>query len=231
MILYVNTTGHILHAFVNGKLVGSEYAPNGGFSFVFEKNIELQAGRNNISLLSATVGLKNYGPYYELMPAGIVGGPVQLIGSNNDTIDLSTNKWSYKIGLLGEKEQMQLDNSTWNKGGIPTKTPFTWYKTTFQAPLGSEAVVVDLLGMGKGAAWVNGQSIGRFWPNYTASYDGCHPCDYRGSFQSDACQTGCGEPAQRWYHVPRSFLKSGEPNSLVLFEEAGGDPSRVNFKQ
>ncbi|KAG0493724.1 hypothetical protein HPP92_004718 [Vanilla planifolia] len=192
MILYVNTTGHILHAFVNGKL--------------------------------------NYGPYYELMPAGIVGGPVQLIGSNNDTIDLSTNKWSYKIGLLGEKEQMQLDNSTWNKGGIPTKTPFTWYKTTFQAPLGSEAVVVDLLGMGKGAAWVNGQSIGRFWPNYTASYDGCHPCDYRGSFQSDACQTGCGEPAQRWYHVPRSFLKSGEPNSLVLFEEAGGDPSRVNFQ-
>ncbi|KAG0493725.1 hypothetical protein HPP92_004719 [Vanilla planifolia] len=48
--------------------------------------------------------------------------------------------------------------------------------------------------------------------------------------QSDACQTGCGEPAQRWYHVPRSFLKSGEPNSLVLFEEAGGDPSRVNFQ-
>ncbi|PKA48233.1 Beta-galactosidase [Apostasia shenzhenica] len=103
-------------------------------------------------------------------------------------------------------------------------------KTTFQAPLGSEPVVVDLLGMGKGAAWVNGQSIGRFWPNYTASFDGCHPCDYRGPFQSDSCQTGCGEPAQRWYHVPRSFLKAGEPNTLVLFEEAGGDPNQVNFQ-
>ncbi|PKA48098.1 Putative beta-galactosidase 10 [Apostasia shenzhenica] len=108
--------------------------------------------------------------------------------------------------------------------------PFTWYKTTFQAPLGSEPVVVDLAGMGKGAAWVNGESIGRFWPNYTATSGGCNPCNYRGPFKSDSCQSGCGEPAQRWYHVPRSFLKEGEPNALVIFEEAGGDPSRVNFQ-
>ncbi|KAG0486272.1 hypothetical protein HPP92_008367 [Vanilla planifolia] len=245
MTLHVNTTGHILHAFVNGVLIGSEYAQNGQYAFVFEKEVNFQAGRNNISLLSATVGLQvldysttthvfgNYGAFYELMPTGIAGGPVQLIGNKNDNIDLSSNNWSYKIGLIGEKQQVYLDNSTsaWKSTGmLPTKLPFTWYKTTFQAPLGSDTVVVDLLGMGKGAAWVNGQNIGRFWPNYTASQDGCHPCDYRGTFQSDSCQTGCGEPAQRWYHVPRSFLKSGEPNTLVLFEEAGGDPNQVNFQ-
>ncbi|KAG0484484.1 hypothetical protein HPP92_008563 [Vanilla planifolia] len=211
----------------------SEYAQNGQYAFVFEKEVNFQAGRNNISLLSATVGLQNYGAFYELMPTGIAGGPVQLIGNKNDNIDLSSNNWSYKIGLIGEKQQVYLDNSTsaWKSTGmLPTKLPFTWYKTTFQAPLGSDTVVVDLLGMGKGAAWVNGQNIGRFWPNYNASQDGCHPCDYRGTFQSDSCQTGCGEPAQRWYHVPRSFLKSGEPNTLVLFEEAGGDPNQVNFQ-
>ncbi|KAI0528736.1 hypothetical protein KFK09_001278 [Dendrobium nobile] len=233
MSLQVNTAGHILHAFVNGDLIGSEYAPNGKFSFVFEKDVILNQEINIIALLSATVGLKNYGPYYELMPAGIVGGPVKLIGNYNDTIDLSFSTWSYKVGLEGEKQQVYLDNSnsTWNKGGIfPKKVPFTWYKTTFQAPLGSDPVVVDLLGLGKGTAWVNGQSIGRYWPSYLTWSGGCSPCDYRGPFQSNSCQTGCGEPAQRWYHVPRSFLKAGEPNTLVLFEEAGGDPSQVNFQ-
>ncbi|RWW89738.1 hypothetical protein BHE74_00001231 [Ensete ventricosum] len=33
-----------------------------------------------------------------------------------------------------------------------------------------------------------------------------------------------------WYHVPRSFLKHGEPNTLLLFEEAGGNPLQVNFQ-
>ncbi|KAI4963289.1 hypothetical protein ZWY2020_015111 [Hordeum vulgare] len=63
--------------------------------------------------------------------------------------------------------------------------------------------------------------------------DGCRRCDYRGTFMADGdgqkCLTGCNEPSQRFYHVPRSFLKAGEPNTMVLFEEAGGDPTRVSF--
>lgn len=31
------------------------------------------------------------------------------------------------------------------------------------------------------------------------------------------------------YHVPRSFLKD-DVNTLVLFEEFGGNPSQINFK-
>ena len=31
------------------------------------------------------------------------------------------------------------------------------------------------------------------------------------------------------YHVPRSFIQDGV-NTLVLFEEIGGNPSRVNFQ-
>nr|CAD1843636.1 unnamed protein product [Ananas comosus var. bracteatus] len=229
--LYVNTTGHILYAFVNDNLVGAQYSPNGPFGFEFQRSVTLQSGTNHISLLSATVGLKNYGYEYELMPAGIVGGPVKLIGKDS-TVDLSKNTWSYQIGLDGEGRKVYLNpNLKWLGGMIPTKRPFTWYKTTFQAPLSTEPVVVDLLGLGKGEAWVNGNSIGRFWPNYTASADGCvSSCNYRGSFQSNKCQSGCGQPAQRWYHVPRSFLTEGEPNTLVLFEEAGGDPSQVNFQ-
>jgi hypothetical protein len=32
------------------------------------------------------------------------------------------------------------------------------------------------------------------------------------------------------YHIPRSFLKPGEPNTLILFEEAGGSPGLVEFR-
>ncbi|KAG2324786.1 hypothetical protein Bca52824_007514 [Brassica carinata] len=34
---------------------------------------------------------------------------------------------------------------------------------TFKAPLGNDPVVVDLLGLGKGTAWINGNNIGRYW--------------------------------------------------------------------
>lgn len=32
------------------------------------------------------------------------------------------------------------------------------------------------------------------------------------------------------YHIPRSFLKSGKTNTLMLFEEAGGSPGLVEFR-
>jgi len=73
-------------------------------------------------------------------------------------------------------------------------------KTTFKAPLGSEPVVVDLQGMGKGFAWVNGHNIGRIWPSYDASEEGCSDkaCDYRGPYDDKKCVTNCGNPTQRW---------------------------------
>jgi hypothetical protein len=148
----------------------------------------------------------------------------------------------FQTGLDREHRQIHLDklDNKWrsNNGSIvPVNRPFTWYKTTFAAPAGEGAMVVDLLGLNKGAAWVTGNSLGRYWPSYTAAeLGGCHVCDYRRKFNADGdesdlqCLTGCGEPSQRFYHVPRSFLRAGEPNTLILFEEAGGDPTRAAFR-
>lgn len=78
--------------------------------------------------------------------------------------------------------------------------------------------------MGKGQIWINGQSIGRYW---TAHAKGnCGLCSYSGTFRAPKCQLGCGHPTQRWYHVPRSWLKPTQ-NLLVLFEELGGDTSKI----
>lgn len=219
---------------------GRHYAPNGGFVFQMETPVKLHSGKNYISLLSATIGLKNYGALFEMMPAGIVGGPVKLVDTvtNTTAYDLSNSSWSYKAGLAGEYRETHLDKandrSQWRGGTIPVHRPFTWYKATFEAPTGEEPVVADLLGLGKGVVWVNGNNLGRYWPSYVAAdMDGCRRCDYRGTFMADGdgqkCLTGCNEPSQRFYHVPRSFLKAGEPNTMVLFEEAGGDPTRVSF--
>jgi len=49
--------------------------------------------------------------------------------------------------------------------------------------LGSEPVVVDLLGLGKGTAWINGNNIGRYWPAFLSDIDGCSAeCNYRGAY-------------------------------------------------
>lgn len=80
--------------------------------------------------------------------------------------------------------------------------------------------------MGKGQIWINGQSIGRYWTAY--AHGDCSGCSYSGTFRPTKCQLGCGQPTQKWYHVPRSWLKLTQ-NLLVLFEEFGGDPSKISL--
>ncbi|XP_050939327.1 beta-galactosidase 15-like [Cucumis melo] len=165
--LQVNTKGHVLHAFINRRYIGSQWGSNGQ-SFVFEKPIQLKLGNNTITLLSATVGLKNYDAFYDTVPTGIDGG--------------------------------------------------------------TDPVVLDMQGMGKGQAWVNGRSIGRFWPSFIASNDSCSAtCDYKGAYDPSKCVKNCGNSSQRWYHIPRSFM-SDDMNTLILFEEIGGNPQRVSVQ-
>lgn len=143
---------------------------------------------------------------YDLIEAGLVG-PVELVGYKGDeriAKNLSANKWSYKIDLNGLDNQLySLDSShasKWQEGDLPTNRMMTWYKATFKAPLGKDPVVLDLDGMGKGFAWVNGHNIGRYWPSYLAEEDGCstEACDYRGPYDNNKCVFNCGKPTQRW---------------------------------
>ncbi|XP_039686051.1 beta-galactosidase 7 [Medicago truncatula] len=238
-ILRINGTGHVIHAFVNGEHIGSHWATYGIHNDQFETNIKLKHGRNDISLLSVTVGLQNYGKEYDKWQDGLVS-PIELIGTKGDeTIikDLSSHKWTYKVGLHGwenkffSQDTFFASSSKWESNELPINKMLTWYKTTFKAPLESDPIVVDLQGMGKGYAWVNGHSLGRYWPSYNADEDGCSddPCDYRGEYNDTKCVSNCGKPSQRWYHVPRDFIEDGV-NTLVLFEEIGGNPSQINFQ-
>ncbi|KAL7258171.1 hypothetical protein ACSBR1_004316 [Camellia fascicularis] len=230
-VLTIMSAGHALHVFINGELSGTVYGGLENPKLTFSDNVKLRAGINKLSILSVAVGLPNVGLHFETWNTGALG-PIMLKGLNEGTRDLTNQTWSYKVGLKGEALNLHtLGGSSsveWTQGSVlAQKQPLTWYKTTFNAPEGNDPLGLDMNTMGKGQIWINGESIGRHWPGYIARGN-CGSCNYAGTFKESKCQSNCGEASQRWYHVPRSWLKPSG-NLLVVFEEWGGDPTGISL--
>ncbi|XP_017226065.1 beta-galactosidase 9 isoform X2 [Daucus carota subsp. sativus] len=225
--LSIDSMRDLVRIFINGKLSGSA---KGDWIKVVHP-IQLVQGYNDIVLLSETVGLQNYGAFLEKDGAGFKGR-IKLTNSKNGDVDLTESSWTYQVGLKGEFQKLytreKAESVRWMKL-TPDATPsiFSWYKTYFDAPVGTDPVVLNLGSMGKGQAWVNGHHIGRYW-DLISPKDGCRPCDYRGAYSSEKCTTNCGNPTQIWYHVPRSWLQRDQ-NLLVMFEETGGNPYKITI--
>ncbi|XP_031473527.1 beta-galactosidase 5-like [Nymphaea colorata] len=231
-VLYVHSAGHALHVFVNGQLAGTAYGNGENRQFTFTGNVNLRAGENIIALLSVAVGLPNIGMHYESWNTGVLG-PVVLKGLNKGNWDLTWQKWTYQVGLKGENLNLHslegVSSVEWAQGSLFSRKtqPLTWYKAYFDAPSGRDPLALDMGSMKKGQVWINGQSIGRYWPANIAQGD-CGECRYTGTFRQQKCQSGCGLPTQRWYHVPRSWVRP-TGNLLVVFEEIGGDASGISL--
>ncbi|CAL0327012.1 unnamed protein product [Lupinus luteus] len=227
----VLSAGHAVHVFVNGEFSGSAFGTKKQKNCTFNGPVNLRAGTNRIALLSMTVGLPNAGRHYETSKTGITG-PVLINGLDHGQKDLTWNKWSYQVGLKGESMNFAYPNVVssvgWFLDSLPIRrrSQLKWHKTYFDAPGGTEPLALDLGSMGKGQVWINGQSIGRYWLAYAKG--DCNSCIYLGPFRPMKCQLGCGQPTQRWYHVPRSWLKATR-NLIVVFEELGGDPWRISL--
>ncbi|KAH7575019.1 hypothetical protein JRO89_XS02G0036400 [Xanthoceras sorbifolium] len=229
--LTAQSRGHAMHVFVNGHFTGSASGTRQCRRFTFTGNVKLDAGINRISLLSITAGLTNLGAHFESYETGVLG-PVVLHGLDEGKRDLSWKKWSYKSGLKGETINSDSRNGIpvvdWRPLSLAEQKQqlLTWYKAKFDAPEGDEPLALDMGSMTKGQVWINGQSIGRYW---TATANGnCSVCSYSGTYRPTRCQSGCDQPTQQWYHVPRSWLEPKE-NSLIVFEEIGGDPSKISL--
>ncbi|XVE51262.1 hypothetical protein DITRI_Ditri02bG0025800 [Diplodiscus trichospermus] len=229
--LLIESLGHAALIFVNKNLVAFGYGNHDDPSFSINEKISLVEGNNTLDVLSMMIGLQNFGPWFDVQGAGIFA--VVLIDPWKGKHDFSSEEWTYQVGLEGEYlglDKVSLANSSlWKKGSIlPVNKTLIWYKVTFLAPEGKGPLALNLTGMGKGQAWVNGQSIGRYWPAYLSPSEGCtESCDYRGEYNSTKCQKNCGQPAQTLYHIPRSWVHPGE-NLLVLHEELGGDPTKIS---
>ncbi|KAG8385614.1 hypothetical protein BUALT_Bualt03G0063400 [Buddleja alternifolia] len=230
--LLIGSLGHAALLFVNKQLVGFSYGNHDDANFTMSAKVQLHSGTNTLDILSMMIGLQNYGPWFDVQGAGIYS--VILTDSMDLKGNLSFTQWTYQVGLEGEflgLENVSLANSSiWTQGSdIPINQSLIWYKTAFLAPEGKGPLSLNLAGMGKGQAWINGQSIGRYWSSYLSPSSGCsEDCDYRGTYDASKCLKKCGQPAQTLYHVPRSWIQPGE-NLLVIHEELGGDPSTISL--
>ena len=109
-----------------------------------------------------------------------------------------------------------------------------WFQGHFDLPKGlhpfaggaqpnQTAVVVNLNGLNKGVAYVNGFNIGRYWLVLGQCDGDCAPPHH-----GPHCflhYTNCGKPTQDLYHVPFEELKP-TGNTLTLFEEAPSSKQR-----
>ncbi|XP_044949208.1 beta-galactosidase 15 [Hordeum vulgare subsp. vulgare] len=227
--LKIDQIRDVARVFVNGELAGSQV----GHWVSLKQPVQFVQGLNKLTLLSEIVGLQNYGAFLEKDGAGF-RGQVKLTGLPNGDIDLTHSVWTYQVGLKGEFSMIYAPEkqacAEWSNMQIDdTLSPFTWYKTMFDAPKGTDPVAIYLGSMGKGQAWVNGNLIGRYW-SIVAPESGCpSTCNYPGAYSESKCQSNCGMPTQSWYHIPREWLQESD-NLLVLFEETGGDPSKISLE-
>ncbi|XP_020261943.1 beta-galactosidase 7-like [Asparagus officinalis] len=207
-VLRVTSKSHVIHAFVNDVFAGSVHGSHKQQeATILEAPISLKQGQNTISILSAMVGSPDGGAYLERRAAGLRS--VKVFNSANQSVDLSDDQWGYQVGLTGEQAKIYTEEGStkkdWQTIESSLNQPLVWYKTTFDNPSGSNPVALNLSSMGKGEAWINGESIGRYWVSF---------------------KDPNGQPSQSLYHIPRAFMKPSN-NLLVLLEEMGGNPKKI----
>ncbi len=100
--------------------------------------------------------------------------------------------------------------------------PLRWFRLSFDAPAGNTPLALDLSGLGKGLVWVNGECLGRHWLVPIRAQKDKHLEHETGLHMDESA----ADPSQRYYHLPREWVRAGH-NEIVVFEETGGDPSVI----
>ncbi|MEO1130356.1 MAG: beta-galactosidase, partial [Planctomycetota bacterium] len=94
------------------------------------------------------------------------------------------------------------------KGAAAYKGRPAWWRGTFSVPHIGQPLFLDATGLSKGLLYVNGNAAGR----YFVSTHG-----------------GKGVPPQVRYYLPEPWLKPGEDNELLLFDEHGFAPGKCKL--
>lgn len=84
----------------------------------------------------------------------------------------------------------------------------TWWRTGFRVTDAHTPLSIDLAGMTKGQVYVNGKHLGRY---FVATADG-KPV-----------------PPRLPIYVPAAWLRAGEENELLIFDEHGGNPTKIHI--
>lgn len=206
--------------YVDGKFHGAnwDYTKSSDIIDITVNATNITPGNHQIDILCGSLGVDSNGVQAQSFVKGIAGDV--FIGKTNIT---ETGWWSMQGQLVGEALEIYVPSNqnlvNWTSSLPPPGTQITWYATTFTTPKTTGTVALDVTGAGKGIAYVNGNSLGRYW-NLRGYCEGITWCAIYGS--------DCVTPTQSTYHIPPDWLTE-DINTLVLFEELGApDISSVN---
>ncbi|KAG6772025.1 hypothetical protein POTOM_023421 [Populus tomentosa] len=121
---------------------------------------------------------------------------------------------TWNTGVLGPITLKGLNEGTRDLSG---------QKWSYKIGLKGESLSLHTASGSASVEWVEGSLLAQ-----KQALTCCGDCNYAGTFDDKKCRTNCGESSQRWYHVPRSWLKPSG-NLLAVFEEWGGDPTGISF--
>ncbi|MBN1900124.1 beta-galactosidase [Candidatus Sumerlaeota bacterium] len=228
--IVIEGAADVVHVFVDDIYRGSAHAPLledrgslDGEGFKHTIDMELDAGEHHLEILCCALGLikgdwqigfANMAEEKKGIWGRALWNEVEIKGA-----------WDIQPGLAGEKDELYSEvgtafnwESNWKNA---VHRPLTWWRTEFDRPSGDDPLVIDLSGMQKGMIWLNGQCLGRYWL-ILAQEQKAFPSEVPIEL------VGLDQPTQRYYHLPFDWIKEKE-NHLVLFEEMGGDPSKVRI--
>lgn len=218
----------VVHIFVDGKFRATTATPLledrgslAGEHFTQSFTLNVAPGTHELAILCTSIGLIK-GDW--MISANMAEERKGLWGQALWNGVKIAGPWTVQPGLFGEQAALYAAGGAlvqWYAGlQGATGEPLRWWKIAFSRPHGDAPVALDLTGMNKGIAWLNGRCIGRYW-----LVSGT-PLSDLGWQEGIIYQEHEGGPSQRYYHLPAEWLR--EQNELVLFEEIGGDPSTVS---
>jgi hypothetical protein len=219
-----------VHVFVDGQRQAAtppelveDRGPLTGPAFTQHFTLNLTPGEHQLALLCCALGLIKGD--WQIGHQNMVNERKGLWGRVLWNDRPLSGPWTMEPGTTGEKSGVtafSLEANAWRADPGPARgRPLTWWRLSFARPTGAGSLAADLMSMSKGVAWLNGRCIGRYWlaSGGKRSEHAAHAVSLQ--------VTSPGQPTQRYYHLPLEWL--AEENTLVLFEEAGGDAAAIRI--
>lgn len=213
--------------FVNGRYAGGypkqlqENTSKNHWQHTYE--IKLKEGVNKLTVLVSALGLIKGDWMIDAPQSEEKKGLIGKVLLDDKAVRIN---WTLEVGLTGEAcklyEPLPGASADWQP--LKRGQRYRWFRTTFKLEDRSAAgYAIDMSSMYKGLIWLNGQCIGRYWQIPVA--DPKNP----EAWQAPIIELGtpAGAPTQRYYHLPKEWLK--EVNTLVIFEETTANPDKLTI--
>jgi beta-galactosidase len=211
--------------FVDKVLVGTS-TDTAHYYGVFNVSVsfDIKRGTHLLEVLSVSLGTYNAVAIGKFDAKGITGDVLL------DNMNITGGKWAHQNGSVGEYIQVWSEQGSsiveWTDNWKSAlKKPLVWFQakfdlnTVFRSDV-YEPVMLNILGMVRGTAYLNGFDLGLYW-------------NLAGQCRPMSCTVNdpksCDKPTQMLYHIPPELLKAKD-NVLTLLEELGAEqPEQVTI--